>query len=122
MTTAYNRFADQSLQRLAAFSDGIFEVAMTLLVPDLGVPARELVTNSGSLGRALLSLAPQLISYMMSFPTLGIFWFGQQTQLNSPARSSRSLSWIPIVFLFAVSLIPFSPRACWRRTSVTERL
>jgi len=45
---------------------------------------------------------------MMSFMTLGIFWIGQQTQLNHLARSDRSLSWIHIVFLFTVSITPFS--------------
>jgi TMEM175 potassium channel family protein len=46
--------------------------------------------------------------YMMSFLTLGIFWIPQQTQLNHLARSDRSLSWIHILFLFAVSITPFS--------------
>ena len=40
--------------------------------------------------------------------TLGIFWVGQQTQLNHLARSDRSLSWMHIVFLFAISVMPFS--------------
>jgi uncharacterized membrane protein len=44
----------------------------------------------------------------MSFITLGIFWVGQQTQLNHLARSDRSLSWIHLLFLFAVSMMPFS--------------
>jgi hypothetical protein len=45
---------------------------------------------------------------MMNFLTLGIFWVGRQTQLNHLARSYRSLSWIHLVFLFAVSTTPFS--------------
>lgn len=46
--------------------------------------------------------------YMMTFMTLGIFWIGQQTQLNHLARSDRSLAWIHILFLFTVSTTPFS--------------
>jgi uncharacterized membrane protein len=46
--------------------------------------------------------------YMMSFMTLGIFWIGQQTQLNHLTRSNRSLSWIHIAFLFVVSITPAS--------------
>jgi uncharacterized membrane protein len=46
--------------------------------------------------------------YMMSFMTLGIFWVGQQTQLNHLERSSRSLTWIHIAFLFVVTTVPFS--------------
>ena len=44
----------------------------------------------------------------MSFLTLGIFWVGQQTQLNHLARSDRHLTWIHIAFLFAVTITPFS--------------
>ena len=108
MATSYNRIAGQSVERLAALSDGIFAVAMTLMVLDLRLPVRESVQNEHDLWRALLALSPRLIMYMMSFLTLGIFWIGQQTQLNHLARSSRSLSWIHIAFLFAVTLTPFS--------------
>jgi uncharacterized membrane protein len=46
--------------------------------------------------------------YMMSFMTLGIFWVGQQTQLNHLERSNIRLSWIHIGFLFFVGITPFS--------------
>lgn len=108
MTVSYNRIAGRSVERLAALSDGVFAVAMTLLVLDLRVPAMEAVHNEHELGRALVALAPRLLMYMMSFLTLGIFWVGQQTQLNHLARSDRSLSWIHLLFLFAVSITPFS--------------
>lgn len=39
---------------------------------------------------------------------MGIFWVGQQTQLNHLVRSSRSLTWLHLAFLFAVSITPFS--------------
>jgi len=108
MTTLYNRIAGQSVERLAALSDGIFAVAMTLLVLDLRVPAMETVHGEHDLWRALVALSPRLVPYVMSFLTLGIFWVGQQTQLNHLARSDRSLSWIHILFLFWVSITPFS--------------
>ncbi len=110
MVTHYNRIAGQSVERLAALSDGIFAVAMTLLVLDLRVPAREAIHSGYELGHALQALAPQIVAYMMSFMTLGIFWIGQQTQLNYLERSDRTLSWIHILFLFAVSIMPFSTR------------
>ena len=108
MTTSYNRIAGQSVERLAALSDGIFAVAMTLLVLDLRAPAVESIHNEHDLWRALVALSPRLLMYMMSFMTLGIFWVGQQTQLNHLVRSDRSLSWIHIAFLFLVSITPFS--------------
>lgn len=108
MATSYNRIAGQSVERLAALSDGIFAVAMTLLVLDLRAPAVESVHNEHDLWRALVALSPRLVMYMMTFMTLGIFWVGQQTQLNHLSRSDRSLSWIHIAFLFVVSITPFS--------------
>ncbi len=98
------------MERLAALSDGIFAVAMTLLVLDLHVPARELVRNDGDLRHALAAMSPQLLVYLMSFVTLGIFWVGQQTQLNHLERSDRDHTWVHLVFLFAVTLLPFSTR------------
>lgn len=108
MSTAYNRIAGQSVERLAALSDGIFAFAMTLLVLDLRVPAMEAVHNERDLWHALTTLSPRLVMYMMSFMTLGIFWVGQQTQLNHLERSNIRLSWIHIAFLFFVSITPFS--------------
>jgi uncharacterized membrane protein len=110
MPTSYNQITGQSLERLAALSDGIFAVAMTLLVLDLHVPASEVIHSQGQLWHTLAEAVPQLISYVMSFMTLGIFWNGQQAQLNSFSRSDRHLSWIHIAFLFLVSIMPFSTR------------
>jgi uncharacterized membrane protein len=110
MPTLYNKFQGQSLERLAALSDGIFAVAMTLLVLDLHTPVSEAVHSETQLRAALIALAPQFVSYLMSFLTLGIFWAGQQTQLNHFERGNRDLTWIHLAFLFAVSVLPFSTR------------
>jgi len=110
MSTSYNQIAGHSVERLAALSDGIFAVAMTLLVLDLRVPAMEAVHSEHDLWRSLAVLAPQIVMYMMSFLTLGIFWVGQQTLLNHLSHSDRGLTWIHLAFLFAVTLTPFSTR------------
>jgi uncharacterized membrane protein len=86
----------------------VFAVALTLLVLDLHAPAAELVHSEADLWRGLLALAPRLFVYVMSFMTLGIFWVGQQTQHNHIARGDRNLAWLHLVFLFAVTLMPFS--------------
>lgn len=108
MPSLYNRVAGQSVERLAALSDGIFAVAMTLLVLDLRVPAGEAVHSERDLWHALVVLSPRLIIFLMSVMTIGIFWVGQQTQLNHFARADRNLAWIHIAFLCAVSLTPFT--------------
>ena len=96
------------MERIAALSDGIFAVAMTLLVLDLHVPAAEAVHSEHDLRHVLIALAPRLIIFLMSIMTNGIFWVGQQTQLNYFARSDRNLAWIHIAFLCAVTLTPFT--------------
>jgi len=110
MPSSYNYFAGRSVERLAALSDGIFGVGMTLLVLDLRVPALEVIHSEHDLWGALFSTLPQLVMYMMSFLTLGIFWVGQQTQLNHLERSDRHLTWINLGFLFSVTLLPFSTK------------
>jgi uncharacterized membrane protein len=110
MNTSYNRIAGQNLERLAALSDGIFGVGMTLLVLDLRLPVSAAIHGEHDLWRAIVALAPQLVMYVMSFMTLGIFWIGQQTQLNHLTRSDRHLAWIHLAFLLAVTGMPFSTK------------
>ncbi len=119
MPIGYHRFAGSSLARLAALSDGVFAVAMTLLVLDLKAPSvpkraqHPIWAGGGGSEHALVhdlthQVAPRLLPYVMSFLTLGIFWVGQQTQLSSFTRSTRALTWIHLTFLLAVTLMPFS--------------
>src|SRR5215831_7823478 len=81
---------------------------MTLLVLDIHLPAAQGISDERQLWGALLALSPRLVVWLMSFLTLGIFWVGQQTQLNFVARSDRNLAWIHLAFLAAASLIPLS--------------
>ncbi len=110
MATLYNRIQGRSVERLAALSDGIFAVAMTLLVLDLHVPVAEHVHSERELLAALCALGPQWLTYGMSFVTLGIFWAGQQTQLNQFKEGSRDLTWIHLAFLFSITMMPLSTR------------
>ena len=110
METTYNRLAGQSVERLAALSDGVFAIGMTLLVLDLRTPAATNLHSDRALLQALGAMAPQIVAYLMSFLTLGIFWLGQQAQLMHFARSNRHVTWIHLAFLFAVTLLPFSTR------------
>jgi uncharacterized membrane protein len=103
----YNELAGTSLDRLAGISDGIFAVGMTLLVLGLAVPTI-VARNDGDLIQALWGLRQSALVYMLSFMTLGIFWVGQGTQLGQLARSDRHYTWIQLLFLFGVTVVPFS--------------
>src|SRR5215469_7195053 len=120
MARSYFHFSGQSLGRLAALSDGIFAVAMTLLILNVHVPTAALsqveqplwagnaMRLEATLWSALEPLGPQVLTYLLSFLTLGIFWAGQQTQLNHFSRSDHRLTWIHLIFLLVVVLMPFS--------------
>jgi uncharacterized membrane protein len=106
----YNRFTGQSLEHLTALSDGLFAVAMTLLVLDLRVPVSAAGTaySEHGLAAALLELGPNFAAYLLSFTMLGTFWLAQHTLLGILGRCDRTLTWINLGFLFVVSLLPFS--------------
>jgi uncharacterized membrane protein len=103
----YNRFSGQSLEHLTALTDGLFAVAMTLLVLDLRVPAAAAYSEHG-LGRALAHLGPSFAAYLLSFTMLGTFWLAVHTLLAILSRCDRTLTWILLAFLFIVSVLPFT--------------
>jgi uncharacterized membrane protein len=110
MPVRYRQLSGMSLERLTALSDGIFAVAMTLLVLGLSVKTLKLAhPDEGDVWDLVLKpLGPHLLTYLMSFLTLGIFWMGQQTELNHVRRSDRNFTWIHLAYLLCVSLMPFS--------------
>jgi uncharacterized membrane protein len=110
MALSYNEVAGRSAERLGSLSDGVFAFAMTLLVLDLRIPAVELIHSEHQLQRALASLEPNLLTYFLSFMTLGIFWVGQHTQLSKIKHSERSVTWIHLAFLLMVTMVPFSTK------------
>ena len=108
MSRVYNQVAGRSVERLNALSDGVFAIAMTLLVLELHLPASEVIVSEAGLQQALRETAPAFAAYFLGFLTLGIFWMGQQALLARLERSDRTMSWLQIFFLSIVSLMPFA--------------
>jgi uncharacterized membrane protein len=108
MTVVYNQIANRSLERIGALSDGLFAIAMTLIVLEIQVPELGHGSSDQALAEALLALAPRFVTYLLSFLTLGIFWNGQQTQLSYIDRGNRDLAWLELVFLAVIALFPFT--------------
>ena len=102
----YNKIAGRKTQRAEALADGVFAIAMTLLVLDLRLPISEAI--KGDLLLQLVSTGPKLISYVLSFMTLGIFWTGHSAQYTYIAGSNRHLNRLSIFFLMFVSILPFT--------------
>lgn len=96
------------INRLEAFSDGVFAVAITLLIFEVRIP--ELLPQS-SLWLALAHITPQLLTYVMSFALVGIFWVGHQLMFRYIVRADRILLSLNLLLLMFISAIPFSAAA-----------
>ncbi|MBS1599773.1 MAG: DUF1211 domain-containing protein [Bacteroidetes bacterium] len=104
----YNQIAGQRVSRLEAISDGVFAIALTLLVLDIKVPVSETIKTESALFDSLCALMPKFLGYFLSFMTLGIFWTGHTTQFIYIDKSDRRLNWICLFFLLFVSVLPFT--------------
>jgi uncharacterized membrane protein len=93
--------------RIEALTDGIFAIAMTLMVFDIKLPVRS-QTTPWSLRYELIGLWPRFLAYAISFIMLGVYWVGHHNQYHYIRRTDRAFLWINIFFLMGVSLIPFS--------------
>ena len=103
----YNQVAGQNVKRIEALSDGVFAIALTLLVLEIKVPEVH-VHSEEELFHVLAELAPKFLSYFLSFMTMGIFWTGQALQLSYIENYNRDLNWNSLFFLLLVSLLPFT--------------
>jgi uncharacterized membrane protein len=90
-----------SLERLAAFSDGVFAVIITIMVLELKAPAHPTF-------RALLPLWPTALSYLVSYTFIAIVWLNHHHLLRFAEYPTPRLMWINFAHLFAVSLVPFA--------------
>jgi len=93
--------------RFENFSDGVFAIAITLLALELHVPLFQEKTFLRSLPE-LLPLVPTILTYVLSFVTIAIFWVNHhQLTQNFTTITKRRLLWQNMIFLMFVTLIPF---------------
>ena len=89
--------------RLEAFSDGVFAVAITLLVLQFTVPE----VQSGKLLAKVLDQWPQLVTYVASFLTVGVVWVNHHTVFRNLRAVDRTVQFINLVLLLTVVLLPY---------------
>jgi len=99
---------DVGKNRIEALSDGIFAVAMTLLIFEFHVPDLPHDAPNVKVLPALLHLWPKFVSYAVSFVSLGVFWVGHHNMYHAVRRADRSLLWLNIFFFMFVAFLPFS--------------
>jgi uncharacterized membrane protein len=95
-----------SSRRLEAFSDGVFAIAITLLVLDLAVPPRD-GSPHGSLGGALAHQWPSYFAYLVSFLIIGIIWVNHHTVFDKVRLVDRPVLFANLALLLFVSVLPF---------------
>ena len=88
--------------RVEAFSDGVFSIAITLLVLELAVPA-----TRGEFGKDLVGEAVGYVAYLAAFATIGVLWMGHHTAFTRIVGVDSGLLWRNLVLLLSVSLVPF---------------
>src|SRR5439155_2102750 len=99
-------FGEMSSARVEAFSDGVFAIAITLLVLDIHVPAPESVGDDG-LGAALAHAWPSYFAYLVSFLVIGIIWINHHSMFTMVRRVDRPVLFVNLTLLLFVSALPF---------------
>ena len=93
--------------RVEAFSDGVFAIAITLLVLELKVPHLEDGGAGGSLVRALLAEWPSYLGFVTSFATILIMWVNHHRLFSFIRRADARFLYANGLLLFVVTLVPF---------------
>lgn len=97
-----------SKARIEAFSDGVFAVVMTLLALELFDQRLSEAKTVTDLNNALFTLWPKVVSYIISFAVIGVFWIGHHTEFRYITHTNNRHLWINILFLLCISFLPFS--------------
>jgi uncharacterized membrane protein len=93
-----------SPNRLEAFSDGVFAIAITLLVLDIDVPK----PGSGSLGHELLAQWPSYAAYAVSFLLIGVIWINHHVTFSRLRSVDHSILMWNLALLLTVGFLPFT--------------
>jgi uncharacterized membrane protein len=94
--------ATKETGRLETFADGVFAIAITLLVLEIRVPAA-----GEDLGQALLRQWPSFAAYVTSFLTIGVIWVSHHQMFTIIRRTTTTFLFLNVLFLLPVAFVPF---------------
>ena len=92
-------------ERTVAFSDGVFAIAITLLVLSIDVPR---LRGGEQLDHALSNLSDSFVSYFIGFAVIGLFWVGHHYFFDSLRGFDGRLLWLNLLYLSFIGLLPFT--------------
>jgi len=99
--------AENPNARLEAFCDGVFAIALTLLIIDIGIPATIEINNTAEFWTALKNILPSIFAFLLSFIVIFITWVNHHASLKLVARTSPSFIYANGLLLLTVVFIPF---------------
>jgi uncharacterized membrane protein len=95
----------RGFERTIAFSDGVFAIAITLLVLSIDVPK---LGHGERLDHALSNLSDNIVSYFIGFAVIGLFWVGHHYFFGSLRGFDGRLLWLNLLYLSFIGLLPFT--------------
>src|SRR6185437_6822107 len=95
-------------ERLLAFSDGVFAIAVTLLVLDLRLPSEATAGGDEGVASALLAMGPKLLIFVFTFIVIGIGWLGHHRKFSYIRKVDGGLLWLNLLYLLSLCLVPFA--------------
>ncbi len=99
-----------AVDRLAALTDGVFAIAITLLALEVTVPIVESGAGGSDLGSALVEQWPSYAAYIVTFFLVGAYWFNHHRMFNLLRGVDHRFLLLNIFFLMAIAIMPF-PKA-----------
>ena len=96
--------AEEGIGRILALSDGVFAIAITLLILEITLPA---TAGDTGLARALLQLWPRYLAYVLSFVVIARFWVTHHLAFRLIGRYDAVLVWLNLLLLMSVAFLPF---------------
>jgi len=93
--------------RLEAFSDGVFAIAITLLIIDIKIPSADQISNKQQLWITLNHLLPSIFAFLLSFITILITWVNHHEALKFVEKSSPPFVYANGLLLLTVVFVPF---------------
>lgn len=93
--------------RLEMFSDGIFAIAITLLVLEIKIPKHEDLAVHGGLFNYIKDIWPSYFSYVITFFSIGIYWANHHWLFSFVRRTNHTFNLLNIFFLMTIAFMPF---------------
>jgi len=103
----FSTTVDMNKNRLENFSDGVFSIAVTLLILNVHIPDTKGLANH-QLNRALFGILPHLFTFAFSFLVIGVFWVAHHRIFSFVKILDSTLLWLNIFYLLFIAVIPLT--------------